>query len=117
MVLVDWGIEETTEQLRAALEEMGVCGIDYLRNTHAGGDHTGGNPLLGRGATMISQPNCREFLLERKGFPIRSFHDESGLRGSPGGEDQGGGGPTDVGQGLCDGFGSVGIGSGKPPCR
>jgi glyoxylase-like metal-dependent hydrolase (beta-lactamase superfamily II) len=69
VVLFDSGFEETATQLASQLEQLGVTRIDFLINTHADRDHTGGNALLGVESTILSHENCRRALAEQEGFP------------------------------------------------
>jgi cyclase len=68
-MLFDSGFQETAHQVASKLEELGVRRVDYLINTHADRDHTGGNALLGSEAVIVSHANCRQSLAERDGYP------------------------------------------------
>jgi cyclase len=65
VLLIDSGFEETGEQVRTKLRELGNDKIKYLINTHSDGDHTGGNAVLGKGATIIAHKKCQEKLSEK----------------------------------------------------
>jgi glyoxylase-like metal-dependent hydrolase (beta-lactamase superfamily II) len=69
IVLFDSGFEETASQVAAQLDQLGVARIDFLINTHADRDHTGGNALLGAESMIISHENCWRALAEQEGFP------------------------------------------------
>jgi glyoxylase-like metal-dependent hydrolase (beta-lactamase superfamily II) len=56
-VLLDSGFEETAEQVAEELRDMGVNRIKLLINTHADGDHAGGNSLLGAESTIVAHAN------------------------------------------------------------
>ncbi len=69
VVLFDSGFEETAAQVASQLDRLGVARIEFLINTHADRDHTGGNALLGTESTIVSHENCRRTLAEQDGFP------------------------------------------------
>jgi len=69
VVLLDSGFAETATQVASQLEQLGIDRIDFLINTHADRDHTGGNAFLGADSTIVSHENCRRALAEQEGFP------------------------------------------------
>ncbi len=69
VLLIDSGFEETGEQVRSKLRGLGNDKIKYIINTHSDGDHTGGNAMLGKGATIIAHKNCQEKLSKKVTFP------------------------------------------------
>ena len=69
VLLIDSGFEETAEQVKDKLKELGYDGVQYLINTHSDRDHTGGNGLLGRSAIIIAHTHCRDELAKKEGFP------------------------------------------------
>lgn len=67
-LLIDAGFQETGEQVKALLKKKGIQPVRYLVNTHSDGDHTGGNAILGQGATILSHPDCLAKLSQRDDF-------------------------------------------------
>jgi len=63
-VLIDGGIEQVTDVLLAAIEDLAGDPVDFLINTHVHGDHTGSNAALhGQGATIVAHDNIRSRLM------------------------------------------------------
>jgi glyoxylase-like metal-dependent hydrolase (beta-lactamase superfamily II) len=58
-LLVDTGEAETAEAEREELSRLSAGSVRYVINTHLHDDHTGGNPVLGIGATVIAHDNVR----------------------------------------------------------
>jgi cyclase len=59
MLIVDGQFEDSAPEIEALLE-LGTKGRPrYYVNTHHHGDHTGGNAILGRGATRMAHANVR----------------------------------------------------------
>jgi len=69
VLLIDSGFEETGEQVRAKLRELGNDKIIYIINTHSDGDHTGGNAVLGKDSAIIAHKKCQEKLSKKVTFP------------------------------------------------
>jgi len=69
VLLFDAGFEETSSQLALGLRNLAVDRIDYLINTHADRDHTGGNASLGSESTIVAHSRCRDALVEQERFP------------------------------------------------
>lgn len=66
LLLIDAGYEQTTPQLVRALSVIHPGQVNYLINTHIHGDHTGGNVVLGEGATIIAHHFVKEYLSTEK---------------------------------------------------
>ena len=81
VLLVDAGFLETTEQVRDQLKALWGDAIVIIINTHADGDHTGGNQELGKGAVIIAHSHCRKLLgaseeFPEAGLPTVTFEDD-----------------------------------------
>lgn len=63
LLIVDSTYARTASDIAAKIKEFSPNKIQYLINTHYHGDHTGGNPVLGKDALIISQTNCKKSLL------------------------------------------------------
>jgi len=59
-LLVDSGHKRTAALLAKKIRELKLPESKYIINTHHHGDHTGGNYLLGREATIIAHENARK---------------------------------------------------------
>ena len=63
-VLIDGGIEQVTDALLGAIEDLAGDPVDFLINTHVHGDHTGSNAALhAQGATVVAHENIRTRLM------------------------------------------------------
>ena len=60
VLLVDTGFTRTAEDQLAAIRKLTNRDIRYIINTHADGDHVGGNALLGQRAAILAHPRVRE---------------------------------------------------------
>ena len=60
--LIDDQFERTAPKLLEALERLSDGPVEFLINTHFHGDHAGGNPILGQGATILAHENVRKRL-------------------------------------------------------
>lgn len=61
VVLIDDGLFPTGETLLAKVEELAGRPADFIINTHAHGDHTGGNQLFSKnGAIIVAHDNLRK---------------------------------------------------------
>lgn len=81
VLLVDSGFHETTEQVRGQLKALWGDDIVVIINTHADGDHTGGNADLGRNAAILAHSRCRKLLevseeFPEAGLPTITFEDD-----------------------------------------
>ncbi len=64
VLLVDTGRKKTVEQLSKAIDSISDGSIKYIINTHLHGDHTGGNEILAKNATVIAHENTSKRLLK-----------------------------------------------------
>ena len=85
LLIVDAQYARTADAVMAKIKELSPKEIQYLVNTHYHGDHTSGNPIIGKDAQIISQKNCKESLLaglkpeetpESIGAPNKTFDTE-----------------------------------------
>jgi cyclase len=74
LVLIDDQFADMAERIRAALKTLagkGPSTVRFLLNTHFHGDHTGGNAVFGREATVLAHANVRKRLAEgTRGAPM-----------------------------------------------
>lgn len=85
LLIVDAQYAKTADAVMAKIKELSPKKIEYLINTHYHGDHTSGNPIIGKDAQIISQQNCKKSLLaglkpedtpESIGAPNKTFDTE-----------------------------------------
>ncbi len=69
LLLVDSGLEDSATEVQKVLNGLGGGKIKYIINTHSDGDHTLGNPLLGKDAIIIAHENCREEMKRDERYP------------------------------------------------
>jgi cyclase len=62
ILVVDAAYQQTTSQLMNAIREIDQAPVKYLVNTHIHADHTGGNTVIGKGATIISHQSVKDYL-------------------------------------------------------
>lgn len=62
ILIVDDQFAPLAEKIRAALKGLGSGKLSFVLNTHWHGDHTGGNEVFGREATIIAHDNVRKRL-------------------------------------------------------
>lgn len=62
ILIVDDQFAPLAEKIRAALKGLGSGKLSFILNTHWHGDHTGGNEVFGREATIIAHDNVRKRL-------------------------------------------------------
>ncbi len=62
IVLVDAMFAPLSPKVLAALQSVSAQPVKYIINTHVHGDHTDGNAVLGKGATVIAHANTRRQL-------------------------------------------------------
>jgi cyclase len=60
--VVDAAYEQSTDRLMEEIRKLSDKPIRYLVNTHIHGDHTGGNKVLGKDATIIAHSSVKEYL-------------------------------------------------------
>jgi len=63
LLIIDTQFEPLAEKIRAALDKLGTGGPRFVINTHWHGDHTGGNAVLGKQASIVAQDNVRTRLM------------------------------------------------------
>ena len=91
-LLIDAAYQQTTAQLKAAIEAVTDQPVKYLINTHHHTDHTGGNAAFGGQATIIAHQFVRDFVstnqmqgtrqiqaLPREAWPEITFSDRMQL--------------------------------------
>ena len=85
LLIVDAQYARSADAVMAKIKELSPKKIQYLINTHYHGDHTSGNPIIGKDAEVISQKNCKKSLLaglkpedtpESIGAPTQTFDTE-----------------------------------------
>jgi len=59
LLVVDASYARTANSLLEEIAKLSPKKIQYLIITHYHGDHTGGNPIIGKDARIISHENCR----------------------------------------------------------
>jgi cyclase len=62
ILIVDDQFAPLADKIRAALKGLGDGKLAFVLNTHWHGDHTGGNEIFGREATIIAHENVRKRL-------------------------------------------------------
>lgn len=90
ILIVDDQFAPLADKIKAALRGLSSGSLKYVLNTHFHGDHTGGNPIFGREATIIAQANVKRRLaaeqrsgdrvtppMVKEGLPVITF--EQGL--------------------------------------
>ncbi|MGH9601709.1 MAG: MBL fold metallo-hydrolase [Terriglobales bacterium] len=67
-VLVDAQFEPLVPKIEAALKDIAPKPVRFVINTHYHGDHTHGNKVFGRTATILAQENVRKRMAEDTSF-------------------------------------------------
>lgn len=62
LLIVDDQFAPLAEKIRAALKGLGDGKLQFVLNTHWHFDHTGGNPIFGKEATIVAHDNVRKRL-------------------------------------------------------
>jgi glyoxylase-like metal-dependent hydrolase (beta-lactamase superfamily II) len=62
LLVIDAAWEQSTDRLMEELSKISSAPVTYLVNTHLHGDHTGGNPIVGKDAEIIAHPSVRDYL-------------------------------------------------------
>lgn len=90
ILIVDDQYAPLADKIKAALKTLGDGKLKFILNTHYHGDHTGGNPVFGTEAPIISQTNARKRLtteqqskffgwkfppMAKEGLPVITFDD------------------------------------------
>jgi glyoxylase-like metal-dependent hydrolase (beta-lactamase superfamily II) len=90
VVLIDDGMPPLTDKLLAAITTVTDDPVSFVVNTHAHGDHVGGNELLGqKGATIVAHENLRQRMIDdgmpspdgpvptpKDALPVLTFNDQ-----------------------------------------
>lgn len=71
ILLIDDQFAPLAEKIKAAVKAINPGKIAFIVNTHWHGDHTGGNPIFGKEATIIAQDNVRKRLSVKQDLPGR----------------------------------------------
>ena len=88
LLVIDSQYARTADAVMKEIGKMSTQKIKFLINTHYHGDHTQGNPIVGKGAQIISHKNCRtsflaglkpEQLPESMGVPQKTYEKEMTL--------------------------------------
>jgi cyclase len=64
LLLVDSQFKEIANEILKKIAALSTKPIKYLVNTHYHGDHTNGNEVIGKGATIIMTPQCKTSLMK-----------------------------------------------------
>lgn len=69
ILIVDDQYAPLAEKIRAALSKLNNGKLKFVLNTHWHSDHTGGNPIFGKEATIVAHANVRKRLMteQRRG--------------------------------------------------
>ena len=77
VLLVDSQFEGLADKIRAALQKLGHHKPKFVLNTHFHGDHTGGNIVFGKEASVIAHHNVRKRLQTdmpaKESLPVVTF--------------------------------------------
>ncbi|MFQ5510477.1 MAG: MBL fold metallo-hydrolase [Candidatus Krumholzibacteriia bacterium] len=73
ILIVDDQFARLAEKIRAALRDISEGKLEFLLNTHWHGDHTGGNEVFGREATIIAHENVRKRMVTGAKRPERTI--------------------------------------------
>lgn len=64
LLVVDSSYAQTANPLLDEMTKLSPQKIQYLIITHYHGDHTGGNPIVGKDAQIVSHDNCKKTMVE-----------------------------------------------------
>lgn len=77
VLIVDDQFEDVSDAIKEAIGELSEGELVYVLNTHHHPDHTGGNPVFGAQATIVSHENARKHMVDRddpeQGLPVITF--------------------------------------------
>lgn len=77
ILIIDDKFAPLADAIRQALGKLDTGRLEYVLNTHHHGDHTGGNEVFGREATIIAHENVRKHLASadkpRVALPVITF--------------------------------------------
>lgn len=62
ILMIDDQFAPLAPKIEAALRELSSGSLKYVLNTHFHGDHTGGNEVFGKSATIVAHDNVRQRL-------------------------------------------------------
>jgi len=89
LLVVDSQYARNAPDVLKAIKELSPKPIKFLVNTHYHGDHIGGNPIVGKGAEIISHAACKASFLkglkpeqapETMGVPQKTYDTEMTLQ-------------------------------------
>jgi len=89
LLVVDASYARTANDVKNEIGKFSPLNVQYLVITHYHGDHTGGNPIIGRDAQIISQENCRASMMrnlkpeetpESIGVPQKTYEKDMSLQ-------------------------------------
>jgi cyclase len=89
LLLVDASYARTADQVLEEIGKLSPLPVKYLVITHYHGDHTGGSPIIGKNAQIISHQNCKASMLkglkpeetpESIGVPQETYEEEMSLQ-------------------------------------
>ncbi len=82
LLIVDDQFDYLAEKIQATIDAMDKGKLKFVLNTHWHGDHTGGNEIFGRRATIVAHDNVRKRLMEndegpapKSALPVITFSD------------------------------------------
>lgn len=82
ILIIDTQLASLAPTIKAAIRKNSSRKIRFVINTHWHGDHTGGNRIFGKEATIIAQKNVRSYLLDKEltsmpqsGLPLINYED------------------------------------------
>lgn len=72
ILIIDDQYAPLADKIKAALKELNSGELKFVLNTHWHGDHTGGNAIFGKEATIVAHRNVRQRLMteQRRGERI-----------------------------------------------
>jgi glyoxylase-like metal-dependent hydrolase (beta-lactamase superfamily II) len=80
LLVVDSQYARNAADVLKAIKQMSTKPVKFLVNTHYHGDHTGGNPIIGKGAEIICHEACRASFL--KGLKPEQSEEAMGAPGT-----------------------------------
>jgi glyoxylase-like metal-dependent hydrolase (beta-lactamase superfamily II) len=89
LLLVDASYAKTANQVLDEVSRFSALPVQYLVLTHYHGDHTGGSPIIGKNAQIVSHENCKASMLknlkpeetpESVGVPQETYEKEMTIR-------------------------------------
>lgn len=69
LLIVDDQFAPLAEKIRAALKQINPGSLKFVLNTHWHGDHTGGNAVFSKEATVVAHANVRKRLIAGANLP------------------------------------------------